>query len=52
MNKIQNGREIHLHMNKKQNEYQSVNLIFFLFCMTWGGGVKNISGDYYSSSDL
>ena len=40
----QNGGEVHLHMNKKQNDYQNVNqtplfyeiALFFLFCMTWG----------------
>ena len=44
--KIQNDREIHLHMNKKQIAYQNLNitsfyylclkLLTFLFCMTWG----------------
>ena len=59
--KIRNGREIYLHMNKKQNGYQNVNLTSFFICgsellnllILCDLGVKtSFSGVYCSLSDL
>ena len=42
--KNQNGGEIHLHMNKKENDYQNVNLTQLLNCFSShdSGAEKNI----------
>ena len=56
--KTLNGRDIYLHINKKQNGYQNVNEISFFIC---GSELLNvlilvaetsISDVYCSSSDL
>ena len=56
--KIQNGREMHLLMNKKQNDYQNVNKTYFYYlCLETDilydlGPETNIFAVYCSSSDL
>ena len=31
MKKVQDGRNIHIHMSRKQNSYQNVNYLFYLW---------------------
>ena len=43
MKNIQNGRDIHLHMSKKQNGYQNVNNTFYFI---WGFRLLNLGFVY------